>query len=90
MQTLEIILSVVLLIIEFILIGVVLAQKSKTESLTSIMGGNSTESYFSKNRNTSREAKLGLATKISMVVIVILALVLMVLFAIAAVPAATS
>lgn len=82
MSTLSIILSVALLLVELILITVVLLQKSKTEGLTSIMGGNDTESFFSKNRNSSKEAKLVLITKISMIILVVFATVLTVLFSI--------
>jgi len=82
MTTLNIILAAILLFVELVLIVVVLLQKSKTEGMTSILGGNDTESFFSKNRNSSREAKLALITKICMIVLVVIAIVLTVLFSI--------
>jgi len=58
-------LIVLLVIISIVLIVSVLMQPSKTNGLTGLMGGGSTDTYFSKNKTRTKEAMLARITVIT-------------------------
>ena len=58
-------LIVLLVIISIVLIVSVLMQPSKTNGLTGLMGGGSTDTYFSKNKSRTKEAMLARITVIT-------------------------
>lgn len=58
-------LIVALVIISIVLIVAVLMQPSKTNGLSALMGGGSTDTYFSKNKTKTKEAMMARITVIS-------------------------
>jgi preprotein translocase subunit SecG len=58
-------LIVLLVIISIVLIVSVLMQPSKTNGLTGLMGGGSSDTYFSKNKARTKEAMLARITVIT-------------------------
>ena len=78
MEVLEVILSVILLIAAIFMIVTVLLQSGSEKGLGAIAG--QTDSYFSKNKAQSAEAKLALGTKIAAGIFVGLSLLMLILF----------
>lgn len=58
-------LIVLLVIISLVLIVTVLMQPSKTNGLSGLIGGGSSDTYFSKNKTKTREAFLARITIVS-------------------------
>ena len=77
MAALNVILSVVLIIAALFMIVTVLLQESNVKGLGAVAG--QMDSYFSKNKAKTIEAKLALGTKIAAGVFVALSLVLLLL-----------
>lgn len=75
MQVLSVVLSVVLIIAALFMIVTVLLQSSNVKGLGAVAG--QMDSYFSKNKAKTVEAKLALGTKIAAGVFVALSLVLL-------------
>ena len=75
MNVIEIILSVVLILAALFMIVTVLLQSSNVRGIGAVSG--QLESYFSKNKAKTVEAKLALMTKIAATVFVVLSLVLL-------------
>ena len=75
MAALNVILSVVLIIAALFMIVTVLLQSSNVKGLGAVAG--QMDSYFSKNKAKTVEAKLALGTKIAAGVFVALSLVLL-------------
>ena len=75
MAVLNVILSVVLIIAALFMIVTVLLQSSNVKGLGAVAG--QMDSYFSKNKAKTVEAKLALGTKIAAGVFVALSLVLL-------------
>lgn len=65
MRTLLIVLQT---IVAVILIAVVLAQPSKTNGLSGLVSGGTTESFYSKNKSRTSEALLSRITIISAII----------------------
>ncbi len=63
-------LSIVILLLSFLLIGLILAQKKQAAGFTNAIGGMGTSgsSYWDRNKKNSLESKLELYTKIVAVV----------------------
>ena len=75
MTALNVVLSVVLIIAALFMIVTVLLQSSNVKGLGAVAG--QMDSYFSKNKAKTVEAKLALGTKIAAGVFVALSLVLL-------------
>ena len=75
MAALNVILSVVLIIAALFMIVTVLLQSSNVKGLGAVAG--QMDSYFSKNKAKTVEAKLALGTKIAAGIFVALSLVLL-------------
>ena len=75
MNVLSVILSVVLIIAALFMIVTVLLQSSNVKGLGAVAG--QMDSYFSKNKAKTVEAKLALGTKIAAGIFVALSLVLL-------------
>ncbi len=75
MGVLNVILSVVLILAALFMIVTVLLQSSKAEGIGAVSG--QVDSYFSKNKAKTVEAKLALGTKIAATVFVVLSLVML-------------
>ena len=76
MDVLYVIFSVVIVIAALIMIATVLLQQGNVRGLGAIPG--QLDSYFSKNKAKTVEAKLALITKISAAVFVVLSLALLI------------
>lgn len=77
MAVLNVILSVVVILAALFMIVTVLLQSSNVRGLGAVAG--QMDSYFSKNKAKTVEAKLALGTKIAAGVFVVLSLVLLLL-----------
>ncbi len=77
MGVLTVILSVVLILAALFMIVTVLLQSSNVRGLGAVSG--QMDSYFSKNKAKTVEAKLALGTKIAATVLVVLSLVMLLL-----------
>ena len=75
MRVLSMILTIALVLLSGIFITLVLMQESKSAGISGIDGGTN-ESFFSKNKNASREEKLALYSKIAAGVFVVLSIAL--------------
>ena len=75
MNVLSVILSVILIIAALFMIVTVLLQSSNVKGLGAVAG--QMDSYFSKNKAKTVEAKLALGTKIAAGVFVVLSLALL-------------
>lgn len=75
MQVLSVVLSVILIIAALFMIVTVLLQSSNVKGLGAVAG--QMDSYFSKNKAKTVEAKLALGTKIAAGVFVVLSLALL-------------
>ena len=75
MTVLNVILSVILIIAALFMIVTVLLQSSNVKGLGAVAG--QMDSYFSKNKAKTVEAKLALGTKIAAGVFVVLSLALL-------------
>ena len=75
MAALNVVLSVILIIAALFMIVTVLLQSSNVKGLGAVAG--QMDSYFSKNKAKTVEAKLALGTKIAAGVFVVLSLVLL-------------
>lgn len=76
MGVISVILSVILVLACLFMIVTVLLQSSDGKGLGAI-AGQSSESYFSKNKSQTVEAKLAMGTKIAAAVFVVISLVLL-------------
>ena len=74
-EVLNVILSVILIIAALFMIVTVLLQSSNVKGLGAVAG--QMDSYFSRNKAKTVEAKLALGTKIAAGVFVVLSLVLL-------------
>ena len=74
--TLQLILSIVVVLLALVLTVLVLVQNSKSEGLDAMVGG-AAETFFGKNKAKGMEAKLALVTKISATVFVVLSVLMM-------------
>ena len=74
-EALNVILSVILIIAALFMIVTVLLQSSNVKGLGAVAG--QMDSYFSRNKAKTVEAKLALGTKIAAGVFVVLSLVLL-------------
>ena len=70
-------LQILIVITAIVLIVSVMMQKSDSDGVSSLMGGNS-DTFFGKNQTTTLEGKLALVTKISAALFVVLALVIVI------------
>lgn len=77
MSVVVVILSVVLILAALFMIVTVLLQSSNVRGLGAVSG--QLESYFSKNKAKTVEAKLAMMTKIAATVFVVLSLALLVI-----------
>lgn len=75
MGVVEVILSMVLILAALFMIVTVLLQSSNAQGIGAVSG--QVDSYFSKNKAKTVEAKLALGTKIAAAVFVVLSLVML-------------
>ena len=75
MEALNTVLSVVLVIAALFMIVTVLLQSSNVRGVGAVAG--QMDSYFSKNKAKTIEAKLALGTKIAAVIFIVLSLILL-------------
>ena len=73
--TLQLILSIVVVLLALVLTVLVLVQNSKSEGLDAMVGG-AAETFFGKNKAKGMEAKLAMITKIIAAVFLVLTFVL--------------
>lgn len=69
-------LTIIFLLVSVIMAVLVLSQEGKSNGLSSSIGGGSTETYWSKNKGRSKEARLVMITTILAILFFVLALVL--------------
>lgn len=73
MSVIEIIAAFVLIIACVFVIAVVLMQESK-QGMSNVLTGGSSDNYYQKNSNRTKEAKLARATKVAAITIFVIAL----------------
>ena len=73
----EITLNILMVISAIVMIVTVLMQNSDEDGMSALSGGS--ETFFGKNKNSTLEGKLAMATKVSAIVFVALALLSMIL-----------
>ena len=73
----EITLNILMVISAIVMIVTVLMQSSDEDGMSALSGGS--ETFFGKNKNSTLEGKLAMATKVSAIVFVVLALLSMIL-----------
>ncbi len=78
MGTLNIVLAILLFVSAIFLIIAVLVQSGKDKG-TGVITGGSSETYFGRNKNKSKEKKLALITTIVAIIFVILAILVYIL-----------
>ena len=71
-----IVLNVLMVIAAIVMIITVLLQSSESDGMGALAGGSS-ETFFGKNKNSTFEGKMAMATKISAVVFVLLAVIML-------------
>ena len=76
MTAIQIIINICLILTSIVLVASVLMQSGDSDGVSALTGGGS-ETFFGKNKNSTKEAKLALATKISAGVFVALALIML-------------
>ena len=72
------VLQILVAIAAIILIVSVMLQKSDSDGVSALTGGNNSDTFFGKNQTSTLEGKLALITKISAGVFVVLAIVIMI------------
>lgn len=75
MTVIEIISGILLLICCVAISLIVLIQDSKEQGLNSAIGGGSNDSFYSTNKNRTRDAKLSRITKIAAIILFVVTLV---------------
>ena len=75
MSAIEVVLNILMVISAIIMIVTVLMQDSDEDGISALSGGS--ETFFGKNKNSTLEGKLAMATKISSIVFVVLAIVML-------------
>ncbi len=73
----EIVLNILMVISAIVMIVTVLMQSSDEDGMSALSGGS--ETFFGKNKNSTLEGKLAMATKVSAVAFVALALLALIL-----------
>ena len=71
------VLQILIVIAAIVLIVSVMLQKSDSDGVSALTGGNS-DTFFGKNQTSTLEGKLALITKISAAVFVVLAIIIMI------------
>lgn len=79
MTALKVILGVFYMLICLIVIVIILMQESKSDGLSSVITGDNSESFFSKNKGLSKDRFLSKLTVVLSVAFAIVAIVLSVL-----------
>lgn len=74
MDVIKTILMCVLLLIDVVIIVAVLLQQSKSDGLSGLVSGGSSDTFFGKNKGNDRDAKLSKIVKISGLVFVLISL----------------
>ena len=77
MSAIEIILNILMVVSAVVMIVTVLMQDSESDGMSALAGGS--ETFFGKNKNSTLQGKLALATKVSSIVFVALAIVSLIL-----------
>lgn len=77
MSAIEVILNILMVISALVMIVTVLMQSSDENGVSALAGGS--ETFFGKNKNSTLEGKLALATKASATVFVVLALLMLII-----------
>ena len=77
MSAIEVILNILMVISAIIMIVTVLMQDSDEDGISALSGGS--ETFFGKNKNSTLEGKLAMATKVSAGVFVALALLMLII-----------
>ena len=70
------ILNILMVISALVMIVTVLMQESDSDGMGALTGGS--ETFFGKNKNSTLEGKLAMATKVSSIVFVVLAIVMLI------------
>ena len=76
MKTVQVIVTVLMMIASLALIVSVLMQKGDAEGISALSGGGGVNSFFDKNKSKTLEGRLAMMTKASAVAFVVLGLVL--------------
>lgn len=74
METMEIVLGIILMVLATIVVVLVLIQTGKEKSLSGTIAG-AGESFFTKNKGKTKEKKLSIITTIVTIIFIILAVV---------------
>lgn len=77
MSAIEVVLNILMVISAIIMIVTVLMQDSDEDGISALSGGS--ETFFGKNKNSTLEGKLAMATKVSAGVFVALALLMLII-----------
>lgn len=75
MTTVQLVVSIVYFIVALALIAVVMLQSGKSAGLSGAIGGGNNETFLSKNKSKSADARLARMTKWIAIVFMILTLV---------------
>ena len=75
MSAIEVVLNILMVISAIVMIVTVLMQDSDEDGISALSGGS--ETFFGKNKNSTLEGKLAMATKVSAGVFVALALLML-------------
>ena len=77
MSAIEVVLNILMVISAIVMIVTVLMQDSDEDGISALSGGS--ETFFGKNKNSTLEGKLAMATKVSAGVFVALALLMLII-----------
>ena len=77
MSAIEVVLNILMVISAIVMIVTVLMQDSDEDGISALSGGS--ETFFGKNKNSTLEGKLAMATKVSASVFVALALLMLII-----------
>ena len=72
MSTIQIIMTILLMIASLVMIVSVLLQKGDAEGMSALTGGGGTNSYFGKNKSKTVQGRLATATKAASITFVVL------------------
>lgn len=76
MSTIQVILTILLLLASLVMIVSVLLQKGDAEGMSALTGGGGTNSFYGKNKSKTMQGRLAAATKAAAITFVALCLVM--------------
>lgn len=76
MSTIQVILTILLMLASLVMIVSVLLQKGDAEGMSALTGGGGTNSFFGKNKSKTAQGRLAAATKAAAITFVVLCLIM--------------